>query len=334
MDIFYSCIRFFIRISLKAYFSKIELTGLEHIPGNTPLLVAPNHQNAFLDALLVGAFIPIPLYFLTRSDVFTWWSRPILKLLHMMPVYRIRDGYSSLHQNETIFKTCGRLFSKGESVLIFAEGNHGRDYYLRPLTKGAARLAIQSQTEMDKDLMVLPVGLNYFRHTQPGTKVILSFGEPISVNPYVNTWHNNSGKGLIKMRNAISEGMKSTLIIPEITADYELRKARVFNTKNEGLNFEQLKNLDIESVDEVTDKSSWHFIPKLLNPLPFLVIWLVLKDIEDTVFHASLKFGIGLLLFPVWWGIVFATLFLTVGIFWAAGIVISIIISLFISYKW
>ena len=183
-------------------------------PKNNPLLVTPNHQNAFLDALLVGAFIPRELHFLTRADVFTKRSIPFMKLLNMMPVYRIRDGYSALSRNEAVFDGCRKIFERRESILIFPEGNHGKEYYLRPLTKGAARLALQSQTKLEEPLMILPIGLNYFDHQSANSTVIIRFGKPIVVSDHVDGYEKHQASGLIKMRDTISEGMKNTLLIP------------------------------------------------------------------------------------------------------------------------
>ena len=161
---FYFLFKRIIRVALKIYFKNIRIEGLDRIPKDVPLLVTPNHQNALLDALLVGAFIPVNLHFLARQDVFTPYTRSIFKALKMMPVYRIRDGYSTLKRNDAIFNVCTQRFKEKESVLIFPEGNHGEHHFLRPLTKGAPRIALNAQIEMDHCLMVLPVGLNYFDH--------------------------------------------------------------------------------------------------------------------------------------------------------------------------
>ncbi|MEO9482665.1 MAG: 1-acyl-sn-glycerol-3-phosphate acyltransferase [Ekhidna sp.] len=322
------------KLALRSYFHKIKIEGDENVPKNTPLIVTPNHQNAFLDALLVGAFIPIHLHYLTRQDVFTSWSRPLLRLMNMIPIYRIRDGYSKLSLNESIFESCRDLFHKNGSVLIFAEGNHGPHHYLRPLTKGAARLALQSQKELDKGLMVLPVGLNYFDHQASKSTVLINFGQPIAVSDYLQRYEDNQAKGLITMRDAISEGMKSTLVIPEETIDHETRAKVIFQQKHENFTFQELKRIDPASVShEKPVNERKHLLAWILNPVPLLLIRYVLRGIADGVFHSSLKFGIGLFAFPIWWLLVFFVFFFTVGIKIAILAVIVMVFGLYYSYQ-
>lgn len=320
------------KLSLRIYFHRIKIEGAENVPKNTPLIVTPNHQNAFLDALLVGAFIPIPLHYLTRQDVFNRWSGPFLRLINMMPIYRIRDGYSNLSRNDTVFEGCRNLFMQNGSVLIFAEGNHGRHHFLRPLTKGAARLALQSQDILENDMMVLPVGLNYFNHQVANSTVIIKFGKPIPVDEYVQGYQTNHAKGLIEMRDAISSGMKDVLVIPEKTAEYDVQTQAIFQEKHEEFSFQELRSLPFLETAIDGKRKKNHLLAWLLNPIPMLIIGRVIGKIEDVVFHSSLKFGIGLFLFPFWWLLVFLTMFYLVGINIALLMVIVMVFGLYYSY--
>jgi 1-acyl-sn-glycerol-3-phosphate acyltransferase len=142
---FYFLFQSFLKITLRLYFKKIQIIGLDKFPRNTPIILVPNHQNAMLDPFMVGGLMSFQINYLTRSDVFNRWTKPVLRSLNMIPVYRIRDGYEKLSMNDAIFKACEELFKQKKTVLIFPEGNHGEHHYLRPLTKGAARLALQAQ---------------------------------------------------------------------------------------------------------------------------------------------------------------------------------------------
>ena len=331
MTLFYAGFKYLMKITLRWYFKHLRIEGLENVPKDKPLLVTPNHQNAFLDALLVGAYIPIPLHILTRADIFNWWSKRLLGLLNMMPIYRIRDGYAKLSQNDAVFETCKELFQSNKSVLIFAEGNHGEHHYLRPLTKGAARIAVFSQQEMHEELYVLPVGVNYFQHQKSRSGVVLVFGKPITVKEHEATYNEVGAKGLLSMKEAISNGMKSTLIIPEETPDYEQKKEAIFQEKHLGKSFSELRS--IPSDTGIQKKSKRGLIAKILNPLPFALIHKVIRDTNDIVFYSSLKFAIGLIAFPVWWIIVFATFFFLFGPQIAALTVFVMIVGLFYSYS-
>lgn len=319
------------KLTLRLYFHKIKIEGAENVPKDVPLVVTVNHQNAFLDALLAGAFISIPLHFLARQDVFTSWSKPLLKLLNMIPIYRIRDGYKNLSLNDATFEQCRELFGTNKSILIFAEGNHAKYHYLRPLTKGAARLALQSH-RVSNNLMVLPVGLNYFDHQAANSTVLIQFGKAIPVQDYIKDYEANKAKGLIAIRDAISAGMKETLIIPELTSDYESRVSAIFQEKNEELSFDELRLMDISNEVSEPPKVRKHFFAWILNPVPMFIIKKIVGRIDDVVFHSSIKFGAGLFLFPIWWAVVFLLMWLTVGINIAFLTVIVMIFGLYYSY--
>lgn len=332
MDSFYKCFRLFTKITLTLYFKKIRIEGLENVPKDKPLLVTPNHQNAFMDALLVGAFIPRDLNYLTRSDVFNKWSSPLLRSIHMMPIYRIRDGYSKLSMNDAIFETCKDIFEGKSSVLIFPEGNHGEWHYLRPLTKGGARLALQSENESQLDLHILPVGLNYFNHQAPRSTVVLKFGLPIAVRDYLKTYQAHSASGLLQLRDRMSEGMKDTLIIPNETDNYERLKNAIFNQENEHCSFEELKSIEPDSQPK-QDRMKKNYFAKVLNPIPFLIIQKIIGRVEDHVFHSSLKFATGLFLFPLWWILVLVFFSVFTGFKIAALTVFVMVFGLFYTYR-
>ncbi len=307
---FYRTLKWVATKALHVYFNKIEIVGEENLPDpGIPYLLACNHQNAFLDAIIVGALLPKPLHFLTRSDVFTVKSSYWLKKMNMMPIYRIRDGFSELGKNEEIFDRCAELFNKGESIMIFSEGNHGEHYYLRPLTKGTSRIALDAQKKLDKDLMIVPCGLNFFSHRKPRTKLIIAYGEPISVRDFLDTYKEDKQAGLKNLKDVLSEGMKKCLVIPEKTEDYDVKVRKVFNIKNEVLTFKKLK----EFADRDYSNDQTKFIkPKKPNPtalwwasLPnWGPLWLlrnVLGEFKDKVFWGSMKFAVMLAVMPIWW---------------------------------
>lgn len=328
---FYTCFKYFMRFVLKLYFKRIKIEGIENVPRDMPLLVTPNHQNAFLDPVIVGAFIPLTLHFLTRADVFNRWTTPIMKLVNMMPIYRIRDGYSKLSLNDAVFETCKEIFKERKSILIFAEGNHGEHHYLRPLTKGAARIALQSQQEVAEDLMVLPVGINFFDHQSPQSSVLLVFGKPIAIKNYTQNANKQEAIVLNEIREAISEGMKSTLVLPENTEDYEFRRNAIFKEENAHLSFQELR--DIEILDPKKRKRKKHRIARILNPLPYYLIRKKIAKTEDVVFHSTIKFVQGLIMFPLWWCLIFFLLYFLVGIHIAGLAVGVMIMGLFYSYQ-
>ena len=108
-----------------------------------PLLIAANHPNSFLDAIILSSLFKFPVYSLARGDAFAnRFVTKILTSLNMLPVYRVSEGVENLENNYTTFDACQELFSQRKIVLIFSEGRCINEWHLRPLKKGTARLAL------------------------------------------------------------------------------------------------------------------------------------------------------------------------------------------------
>jgi 1-acyl-sn-glycerol-3-phosphate acyltransferase len=285
--------------------------GEEHIPTDKPFLIVPNHQNAFLDALILGGLGPRPLHFLTRQDVFTKKTTPWLSRLNMLPVYRIRDGFGNLEKNQAIFKACHRVFERGGAVMIFPEGNHGEHHFLRPLTKGAARLVMEAQAEQEQEIRVVPCGINFFAHRTPRTRLTLVYGESFSAKDFLTTYQENQQAGLKALKEEMARRMKDCLVIPEPSEDYEVKVKKVLNLHNQGLSFKKLRELaarDYRATDAQfvnLPKSDWHkaavWLASVPNWGPYWTLKKILEKFEDRVFWGSMKFVTMLVLMPVWW---------------------------------
>jgi 1-acyl-sn-glycerol-3-phosphate acyltransferase len=152
-----------------------------------PLLIASNHPNSFLDAIIVGTLFRSPVYSLARGDAFAGrFITKILRSFNMLPVYRVSEGIENLEHNYTTFDACEELFEANKIVLIFSEGGCTNEWHLRPLKKGTARLALNAW-ENNIPLKVLPVGINYSSFRFFGKNVFLNFGSIITRNDFSNS---------------------------------------------------------------------------------------------------------------------------------------------------
>jgi 1-acyl-sn-glycerol-3-phosphate acyltransferase len=145
-----------------------------------PLLIAANHPNSFLDAIILATLFKNPVYSLTRGDAFKGKIiTNILTSLNMLPVYRISEGAGNLDSNYFTFDECQSIFRKGGIVLIFSEGRCINEWHLRPLKKGTARLAL-SAWQQNIPLKILPLGINYSSFRTFGKNLFLNFGNIIN----------------------------------------------------------------------------------------------------------------------------------------------------------
>jgi 1-acyl-sn-glycerol-3-phosphate acyltransferase len=330
-QLFYQFMRYYMRVVARFYFGRVEFVGRHSIPVGKPIIYSCNHQNAFMDALLIGAFSPVKITSLTRSDVFgTHAGMWFMTALQMHPIYRMQDGIDKLALNEGTFERVRDRLRAHEGVLIFSEGNHGNDYHLRPLSKGSSRMALESlEKMMEEDVQVVPVGINYFHHQRPSHKLTLAFGKPISVREYWDEYQQHPAKGTNRLKKDITERMREVLMLPDQTEDYERRKALI-NRKNEGLPFADFKEKLSRHPDQLKQRGKpVSFLRHLgnavgiLNFLPLLIIHGICTKVKDIVFHGSFKWGAAMFLFPIWW----IAVFIATGWIWnweLAGIVFGI----------
>lgn len=172
-----------------------------------PLLIAANHPNSFLDAILLSALFKYPVHSLARGDAFaTKFFTRILTSMNMLPVYRVSEGVQNLDSNYTTFDKCQQLFIEKKIVLIFSEGRCINEWHLRPLKKGTARLAMAAW-QLNSPLKVLPLGFNYSSFRSIGKEVHLNFGEFIDLGDMYEDL--SSGKAIVEFNEMLKEQLKS-----------------------------------------------------------------------------------------------------------------------------
>ena len=168
------------RIAFYIWCRNLKNNNKEILKTNGPLLIAANHPNSFLDAILLCSIFKQPIYSLARGDAFkNNFVNKILRSLKMFPVYRVSEGVENLEENYKTFDDCINIFKQNKIVLIFSEGKCVNEWSLRPLKKGTARLAI-SAWQQGIPLQVIPLGINYNSFTSFGKNIQLNFGDVIT----------------------------------------------------------------------------------------------------------------------------------------------------------
>ncbi len=187
---------------------KVNNSALFNNPG--PLLIASNHPNSFLDAIILATLFKQPVHSLARGDAFTnKINSRLLTSLLMLPVYRITEGAENLEHNYMTFEKCKQIFKQKGLVLIFSEGRCVNEWHLRRLKKGTARLAISAWNE-GIPLKVLPVGINYNSFSVFGKNIQLNFGNPIT-SEYFDA-NNTHGKSISDFNIILEQQLKDLVI--------------------------------------------------------------------------------------------------------------------------
>lgn len=364
-----------VKLGLHIFYKRITIEGRERLPKNKPILFVPNHQNSFMDALLIVTHVKQFIYFLTRAQAF---NPPImakfLRSLNMLPVYRVRDGLSSVTKNKAIFDECISYLKRNDAILIFAEANHDLRRRVRPLSKGFTRLAFDAEERenWNMGLHVVPVGLNYTEHRRSRNEVRVVFGEPIEMKKYEALFKENEHEATRQLKHEVAEGMKKTVMHVQNLdhyALYDVVLTRLEKRASEYLNpnkvnarvklleqhFDESLNQRAEEILDISNQTgipiqavSGRSIPWLWLILfaPFYVFsWLnnivpytlgmnfIKSKVKDPVFDASIKFVIGLVLFPIFWVLMSTMLFLLPIPGWLAGVYLFLSVITSVLFK-
>lgn len=177
----YSLLKIWVKTALYFYCESIEVRGAELIERDKPFILACNHPNAFLDALVIASSLPVPLHFLARGDAFDnpgiGW---LMKRLWMLPVYELSAEGARLGKSDLFFEQCLHALKSREGLLTFSEGLSVNMDNIRPLRKVTARLARRAWTAGIDDMQVVPVTVNYHSFSEMPKRISVCFGLPVT----------------------------------------------------------------------------------------------------------------------------------------------------------
>ena len=301
--LWYLFVKIYMRIGFAFYFKKVMVTGTEHIPKDKAILFVANHQNALIDPLLIGSRTPRELNFLTRADVF---NKPLIEALlstvNMMPIYRIKDGMTSLAKNEVIFEKCRKILSKKGTLLIFPEGNHNIKRRLRVLSKGFTRIIFGTlESHPEQEIVIIPIGINYTDARQFASSVHLIYGKPIPVKSKGENIPLNGASA--ELKREVSMAMKGLITHIEELDSYDTIENSF--EKDEFLNpyevNKKLRNpLDLKEIPK--ENFDFHMLSPLIKINSFIPLFIWRKmypKIDEVEFIATFRFTLGITLFPL-----------------------------------
>lgn len=238
---YYKFLRYTLPITLRIFYKKIQVTGTENIPRNTPIIFTPNHQNSLMDALITGIISDRGTFFLARADVFKKKSiADIMYKLRVLPVYRTRDGIDSLSNNNETFDKSVDLLVQNHSVLVFVEGSHNRVRHLRELKKGYARIAFAAAEKSPNNLpVIIPVGINYSGHLYIQTNVVINFGKPIKISDFIELYHEKPAAAMLQLTQKLAPKIRELILSIDDKENYKqievIKDININEAKQEGI---------------------------------------------------------------------------------------------------
>lgn len=187
----YGFLRWIAGIALHWFYADIIVVGQDRVPPDGPIIIAANHPNALVDALVAGWILPRRLSITAKA---TLVENPVLALLFRMlgivPLRRVSDeqkkqldGTLDPSRNEGAFARVMEVLASNGVVLIFPEGKSHNEPTIAPLRSGLARIALGARDAQRIDrINILPLGLKFQAKGEPNSVVIAEFGDPIAMD--------------------------------------------------------------------------------------------------------------------------------------------------------
>jgi glycerol-3-phosphate O-acyltransferase / dihydroxyacetone phosphate acyltransferase len=203
-----------LRFTLRIYFRRIEIAGLENVPQKGPVIFVLNHPNALVDPVFLLCLAPRRVAFVAKAPLF---KMPVLgffvRALDSLPAYRRQDQGEDVTKNSETFAAARKLLAGGITIGICPEGVSHDEPGLRPIKTGAARIALGAvSTGEVRDLKIVPAGLYYTSKTTFRSAALLYYGKPLEVTPVELEADGNPPRAPVrelssKIENALREVM-------------------------------------------------------------------------------------------------------------------------------
>lgn len=223
----YSFLRPYVDYHIRKAFRRYKVVGTENIPQDAACIFGANHTNTLMDALVLLRMSKEKKVFIARGDIFK--KKFISKTMHflrILPIYRIRDGYKSVKDNNAeIIEKAADVIHDEVKLFLYPEASHRTKHSIKQLSKGIFHIALKANESFghEKPIYLIPTGIEYGDYFRYRSTVLISFGQPINVTEYV-AQHKDESEAIIMngLRDLLTDGItKNISYIPDNDEDYE-----------------------------------------------------------------------------------------------------------------
>lgn len=236
----YLLLKISLNISLRLFYKRFVVYR-KHFKFFGRTIYVSNHPNSFMDPIMIGAInIPI-VHFMTRSDVFKWWLKPILWAAHMLPIFRQQDGKDARGKNTDVFKKVNKSLYFGRNILIFGEGftDDVPIRGLKPVKKGPVRMGFEAleATGWKRKIYICGMGVSYSDRNTVGSEFVLDNGPKICLNDYHEAYKESHSKVVNEITKRIEKDMQECIVYVSDSHNYSLLE-NVMQITRKGFNNE------------------------------------------------------------------------------------------------
>lgn len=221
-----------LNLMVKTFFRKIEITGVENVPVDAPVIFTPNHMNSLVDGILARTQLPReprPLAAYKLWEVAA--LKPLLVAVRAIPVYRQQDSQDPQYRenNRGTFAACYEALAQKYCIVVFPEGESHAGPGLQKLKTGVARIALGAEQNCGPlGVRIVPVGLNFDAKQKFRSRVLLSIGEPIDPIAGLQSVNAEDRDAVAAVMDQVEQGIKSvTLNYPSWEEAKLIRRAAI-----------------------------------------------------------------------------------------------------------
>ncbi|MEO8945424.1 MAG: 1-acyl-sn-glycerol-3-phosphate acyltransferase [Gemmatimonadaceae bacterium] len=199
-------------VALHWFYSDVRVVGADRIRARGPVLVAMNHQNALVDAILALWIVPRDLRITAKATLGDTLSGALMmKAVGIIPLSRASDSPSSPDpiRNRHSFEEIIEELRRGGAVLVFPEGKSHNDPEIAPLKTGLARAALRAREAGVRGIEIVPIGITFANKAEPGTAVLAEVGDPIMIDD----WNGSNARDLT---DAVAERLRAISLLQSI----------------------------------------------------------------------------------------------------------------------
>lgn len=187
-DLGYTILKPIVDWNTKHSYRKIEVTGKENIPTDGAVIIAPNHCNTLMDALVILQAFKDENVFGARADIFNKpFIAKIMTFVRILPMVRQRDGLRNVLKNNETQEIIVDTLENKVRFCMYPEGRHRPAHSLQTLGKGTFRAALAANSKFgDKmPVYIVPTGIEYGDYFRYRSTCLITFGEAINVTEFV-----------------------------------------------------------------------------------------------------------------------------------------------------
>ena len=274
-DLGYNMLKPIVDWNLKHSYRKVEVRGKENVPTDGAVIIAPNHCNTLMDALVILRAFENETVFGARADMFNnAFVAKLMYFIRILPMVRQRDGLRNVLKNYETQEIIVDTLKNKVRFCMFPEGRHRPAHSLQTLGKGTFRAALAANAAFGEQMPVyiVPTGIEYGDYFRYRSTSLVTFGKPINVTEVVKELNlDNEAQIMDHLRKELTARMSELITYLPYDENYDgkwaLTKVRALDFK--GSLYEKMLNnraiisdinaaceADPEKIAEVLEKAA------------------------------------------------------------------------------